>query len=156
MNLLHDWAYAWGIPQAALDDLAIRLTPTTAPTEAETPEAIVQQRVRLEAPRRGYQLFRNNSGAGKLENGSFVRWGLGNDSKKTNDVIKSADLIGMYSFVIGPEHMGQRIAQFASVECKRTDWRYGSGEEFEAQNNFRLLVLARGGRAMFATSPEDL
>lgn len=156
MNVLYAWAATWGIPDAAIDDLAARLTTQTPTAETGMIESAVQTRVRLAAPAKGYQLFRNNSGAGQLSNGSYVRWGLGNDSKATNAVLKSADLIGVRTVLIEPHHVGHRIGQFASVEVKAPDWKYGSGEQFDAQNNWRLLIQARGGHAAFVTDAGQL
>lgn len=156
MNVLHAWAATWGIPDAAIDDLAARLTTQTPAAETGMLENAVQTRVRLAAPAKGYQLFRNNSGGGKLENGSFVRWGLGNDSKATNAVVKSADLIGLRTVLIEPHHVGQRIGQFASLEIKQSAWKYGTGKEFEAQLNWQLLIQARGGHALFVTDADQI
>jgi hypothetical protein len=102
--------------------------------------------VRLEAARLGYHLWRNNSGAGKLENGSFVRWGLANDSHALNEHIKSSDLIGW-----------DDLGVFLAAECKPEGWRYNPNDAREvAQLRFIQLVNASGGRAGFITHPSQL
>jgi hypothetical protein len=109
-------------------------------------EAAVQQQVRLEAPRRNWHLWRNNSGAGKLENGSFLRWGLANDSEQLNKRLKSSDLIGI-----------DETGKFLAIECKPPGWRLTPGDaRGHAQLAFINLVLAKGGRAGFVTSIHDL
>ena len=55
------------------------------------------------------RLFRNNVGALRDANGRLIRFGLQPGS---------GDLIGWRSVVIGSEHLGQRVAQFVSVEVK--------------------------------------
>jgi len=115
-------------------------------------EAEVQSKLRLDASKLGWRLFRNNVGAGKLENGSFVRWGLANDSEQVNKVIKSGDLIGIRPVVITPDMVGSIIGQFASVECKRAGWRYNSNNPRDvAQAKWAELVLLLGGYAIIST-----
>lgn len=118
------------------------------------PESEVQQQVRLYAARKGYHLWRNNNGAGALENGSFVRWGLANDSKQVNSVIKSADLIGIRPVTITQEMVGQVIGQFVSIECKKEAWRYTGTPEEQAQVAWRDLVHFAGGYALFISDPD--
>jgi hypothetical protein len=108
-------------------------------------EAAIQSHCILEAPRRGLHLFRNNVGALKSEDGRMIRFGLANDSKRRNEIIKSGDLIG-----IGPG------GQFVSIECKRPGWTYsGQGRE-PAQLAWIQLVIAAGGRAKFVTDAGEL
>lgn len=109
-------------------------------------ESEVQQAVRLEAARMGWLLWRNNSGAGKLENGKFIRWGLANESSAVNRKIKSSDLIGLDSGGL-----------FVAIECKPPGWIYNPNDERErAQMTYIELVIARGGRAGFVTHPRQL
>jgi hypothetical protein len=118
-------------------------------------ESAVQAAVRLEYARRGEQLFRNNVGVLTNDKGQPVRYGLGNDSAALNRSIKSADLIGWRSFIITPEWVGHRIAQFVSREIKAEDWKPAlSGAQYEreeAQRRWMRLVLEAGGVAEIMT-----
>jgi hypothetical protein len=129
-----------------------------APTDAPDPnappqsEAAVQARARLRASKQGNRLWRNNVGAGHVEGGAFLRWGLANDSAQINAVVKSADLIGIRKVLITPEHVGQVIGQFWSVECKAVGWRYTGDAHELAQVNWATLVTSLGGHAEFVVS----
>jgi len=106
--------------------------------------------VRLEASAAGCRLFRNNFGAAKLENGSFVRWGLCNDSAGLNARVKSGDLIGLRPLMITPAHVGHVVGQFMSREIKPSGWKYAGTERGQAQLRWAMLVTALGGDACFA------
>lgn len=114
-------------------------------------ETEVQRQVRLEAARLGIYLWRNNIGAATLENGSFVRWGLANDSSNVNSVMKSGDLIGVRRRIITQADVGRSFGQFVSRECKRENWIYTGTEAEVAQKKWRDLIRAAGGDAEFAT-----
>jgi hypothetical protein len=115
-------------------------------------EADAQTAVRLLASKAGCRLWRNNIGAGRLENGSFVRWGLANDSEAVNRRIKSADLIGIRPVLIGPEHLGQTLGVFLSREVKAPGWRYNPREARQhAQMAWCELIRSLGGDAEFTT-----
>ena len=116
-------------------------------------ESFVQSTVRLAAPQHGYTFFRNNVGALKDERGIPTRFGLANDTAALNKVVKSHDLIGWRSFIITPEWVGHRIAQFATRECKKPEWPgYNPANEHErAQQRFGELVVAAGGEAKFTS-----
>ena len=114
-------------------------------------EASVAARVRLEASRLGIRLWRNNVGAGKLTNGTFIRFGLANESTQMNTHIKSADLIGIRPILIGPEHVGLTIGQFVSRECKHPGWRYAGDAHEIAQKRWADLINILGGNASFVT-----
>jgi hypothetical protein len=101
-------------------------------------------------------LFRNNVGALQDKTGRYVRYGLANESKKQNELIKSADLIGWESFVIQQWMVGYKIARFLSVEMKEEGWTGVKDEHEQAQQAWAELVLAGGGRALFATGPGSL
>lgn len=118
-------------------------------------EAALQTNIQLEASRRGWRLWRNNSGAWKIK-GVWVRWGLGNVSKKMNKEMKSSDLIGITPIVIGPEHVGQVVGVFTSIEVKEPGWSYsGKGPEV-AQKAWIDLVRSLGGIAKFVSDTEEL
>ena len=115
-------------------------------------EAGAQAAVRLAAAQAGTVLWRNNSGAGYLRDGSFIRWGLANDSLAVNRNVKSADLIGIRPVLIGPEHVGQVLGVFVSREVKAPGWRPSPTDKREAaQRNWAELVRSLGGDAAFTT-----
>ena len=97
-------------------------------------------------------LWRNNVGALKDERGVPIRYGLANDTKALNKIMKSGDLIGWYRRTILAENVGQVIAQFVSIEAKRPGWEYNPSDEHQvAQARWRDLVIAQGGIACFST-----
>lgn len=150
--MLNEWAIHWRIPYAALEDLRARLgmlDPSHPLPVSGRSEAAVQAQVRLEAPRLGMRLWRNNVGALKDERGIPVRYGLANESPAMNRVIKSADLIGIRPVLIGPQHVGSTIGRFVSIECKEEGWHYTGTPREEAQQAWALLVASLGGEARF-------
>jgi hypothetical protein len=114
-----------------------------------------QNLIRLAAAQRGEWLMRNNSGAGKLASGNFVRFGLGNDSERINDVMKSSDLIGIKTVIITMDMVGQSFGRFMAREVKKRGWKYAGTPRELAQLRFIDEVRKRGGDACFVTS-EDL
>lgn len=150
-----EWALMWGIPQAALDDLEARfalVTCTTPGYKVDGSEAYTQSLIRLQAPTLGYHLDRNNVGVFMNPQGRPVRVGLANDSKAMNEVLKSADLIGWKSVIVTPEMVGQKVAVYASVECKHAGWTPGEDPDREkAQQRWASMVLAAGGIAVITT-----
>lgn len=155
---LFEWAHKWGIPPEAMRELCETCI-HALPPESDDKEGAVQSEIRLAAARTaalplGQQsyLFRNNRGAGKLANGSFVRWGLANDSKALGARIKSGDLIGWEQVTIGPEHVGSVIARFLSIEVKRRDWKFAATAEECAQIQWAAIVNAQGGRAVLTNT----
>ena len=118
-------------------------------------EAAVTSHVRLEAAQCGCQLWRNNSGGFYDERGRFVRYGLGNFTKK--DPYKSSDWIGPTPLLILPHHVGTIVGVFTAVEMKHSDWVYDPRDEHSLhQCNFIDMVLKAGGYAGFARNVEDL
>lgn len=75
-----------------------------------------------------------------------MRYGLANDSKNLNEVLKSSDLIGF-----------DDAGTFSAAECKHEGWEYNPRDQREvAQLNFIMLVRRNGGRAGFITDPTKL
>lgn len=155
--LIDEWAKVWGIPKEALHDLKVRIgiaTQHVANGEERTgSEARQQQLVRLEAAQLGIWLTRNNVGALKDERGIPVRYGLANESKEQNKVIKSGDLIGIRPVVITFEMVGRTIGQFVSREIKHEGWKWKGDKHEVAQLQWATFVNAKGGDAAFATGP---
>jgi hypothetical protein len=152
---LSAWAVRHTIPPAALAELRAILTgvPDSVPTEPQDgSEAALQNLVRLEASRVGGRLWRNNNGAGALSDGSYIRWGIANDSAAVNKVCKSSDLIGIRPVVIRPEHVGHTMGVFLAREIKAPGWKYRATEREQAQLRFIELIVGLGGDAAFASS----
>ena len=148
------WAQKWGIPPEAISDYLNSVGAITEPksSQSKTPESLVSQKTRLEASRAGVALTRNNVGAGKLENGRFMRWGLWNESAAMNENFKSPDLIGIAPITITPQHVGTVIGQFVARETKKGDWVFReSDKRAQAQLNCINFINARGGNAKFTT-----
>lgn len=158
--MIDEWAKHWGVPVGAIADLKRRMgIDLGRQWHGDDPpgsEGRQQSLVRLEAAQKGIRLFRNNVGAMRDERGVPVRFGLANDSKALNDVIKSADLIGWTPTVIQPHMVGMTLAVFTSVEMKHETWQYKGDAHEQAQLAWANLVIAGGGRAMFATGPGKL
>lgn len=108
---------------------------------------------RLAAANRGAWLLRNNSGAFKDVTGRLVRYGLGNDSKRINEVFKSSDLIGGEPVIITEDMIGATLLRFLAVECKKPGWKYTGTDREVAQKKFIDKVNELGGRAYFSTGP---
>jgi hypothetical protein len=150
-----------GVPFAAILELEQMLgvagraaaPPLQIPTDGSfASEGRVQSLVRLEAAQKGVMLFRNNVGALPDKRGVPVRYGLANESKRQNEQIKSADLIGWQSFVIEWHHVGLKVAQFVSREVKEEGWIADPNDPHTAaQIAWLNLVIADGGNAAFCT-----
>lgn len=150
--MINAWAKKWGVPAAAIADLAAHLgalTPDPAVPRTRLPitEATVQARIRIEASVKGVRLWRNNLGACVDAKGNYLRYGLANDSPAMNAVIKSSDLIGIRPVTL-PD--GRIIGQFVAREIKSGAWCYTGTPQEKAQLNFLELVASMGGDAQFA------
>lgn len=155
--IVNDWAARWGIPSAAIDELRAALgVGVPQPLAAGRSEAYVQSAVRLEAGRKGCQLFRNNLGAMEDKTGRVIRYGLANDSRKMNETVKSSDLVGWRTVTITPEMVGQIIAQTVVRECKPEAWTWTGTDHEWAQLRWLELVTLAGGDARFATGEGTL
>jgi hypothetical protein len=154
MSPYDDWAARWPLAAAELRAIALPAIVSTAPAGAG--EDYAQAQVRLEASKKGGRLFRNNVGAAYLTDGTFVRFGLANDSPAVNKTLKSGDLIGPMPVLITPAHVGTVIAQFTSREIKKPGWKYTGTEREKAQLNWANMVNSLGGNAAFATGPGSL
>ena len=158
MSLL-EWLVKWNVPPLALKELCETCL-HLGPPEDSTPEGVeapVQRDLRLEAARMGKYLFRNNKGAGRMESGNFVRYGLANDSKKLSDTVKSADLIGLETIFVTMEMVleavahglpGYKVGRFLSVEAKKPGWKFSGSLEDMAQLKWATFVNDTGGRAI--------
>ena len=115
-------------------------------------ESGAQVALRLLASRSGARLWRNNVGAGYLKDGTFCRWGLANESRQQNLVLKSGDLIGIRPVLITPDMVGTYIGRFVSREVKHPGWHYHPNDPHEqAQQAWADLVTSLGGDAGFST-----
>ena len=152
---VYQWAARHGVSLQAVQELAslfgMQGSHDLPPEVKGTSEAAVQAAVRLEAARKGVRLFRNNVGALVDSRGVPVRYGLANDSKQLNEVMKSADLIGWRPLLIEPWHVGTVVAQFVSREVKAVGWHYTGADREPAQLAWAQLVTAGGGDAAFCT-----
>lgn len=157
--MFDQWAKRWNVPQAAILEL-VKLLSVDTDTPANTSsrlEASVQARTRIKAAEdHNLLLWRNQIGAAETADGRFIRFGLANDSKKINKIIKSGDLIGIRRRLISPIDVGSYIGQFVSRECKREDWRYTVNEHNVAQKRWKDLINAMGGDAKFITHEDQL
>jgi hypothetical protein len=156
--VVNAWAKKWGIPAEAIEDLRRELCGEndrvyTPPKSNITTETGALNSVRIEASEKGLRLWRNNRGAGKDEYGNFIRWGLANESKAVNEVLKSSDLIGIRPITLSN---GAVIGQFVAREMKKPGWKFTGSKEEIAQLNFLRLIASLGGDAQFSTGRGSL
>lgn len=148
---LDEWAATWHIPPAALLDLRARLgesvLPALMPSQSDGSESRMQSQMRLAAAADGVWLTRNNVGALLDDRGVPVRYGLANESKAQNEVVKSADLIGIRPIQILPAHVGRVIGQFVSREVKHEGWKWTGSAREQAQMAWAKFVVSKGGDA---------
>jgi hypothetical protein len=170
MTLYRDWARRHPQAAAELEQLQGALPWATNEENAGKSENWAQQQIRFQARQQGAQAWRNNVGAAKSSikttcprcQNPFqikqqpIRWGLANDSMQLNAQIKSSDLILAIPRIIRPEHVGQKLAQFGSVEVKKPGWKYSGNEHEQAQSNWLSLISSMGGFACFSTGDLQL
>lgn len=106
-------------------------------------ETTLQQQIRLALGTHPQtRLFRNQVGSlPDPRTGRLVTFGLAKGS---------ADLIGWRTITIGPEHVGQQIAVFTSIEVKTP-----TGRVRPDQTAWMVAVQAAGGIAGIARSVPD-
>jgi hypothetical protein len=119
-------------------------------------ESIVQQEIRLAAPKHNMRLWRNNNGAVHTNDGRFIRFGLANESANMSKHIKSSDLIGITQHTIRPEDVGKTVGIITSIEVKHESWVYTGTSREIAQLAWIEMINQFGGFATFATSPNDI
>lgn len=153
-NPLQMWAAKWGIPYAALADLPAAFWQPLERVQGGS-EAMTQAELRVTAPKHTHALWRNNKGAMQDQTGRLVRYGLGHDSKRLDEVWKSSDLVGITRVPIMPHHIGQTFGVFTAVEVKEPGWKGPKDKHEQAQASFLATVAGMGGLAMFATSVNE-
>ncbi len=157
---ISDWQEKHNISEDALADLqGLLALPTCVQYDVSSfgSEASSQQRIRLDAPKNGVTLWRNNIGAVTTDDGRHIRFGIANDSHQMNQKIKSSDLIGITPVRITEDHIGRLLGVFTAIECKKPGWRFKkSDKRAVAQLAYHNLVTSVGGFAQFATKPEDV
>lgn len=119
-------------------------------------ETAVQQHTRhLHCERyAGAQNWRNNVGSFIDERGIPVRYGLANESKQENEVIKSSDIIGITPTLITQEMVGYWLGVFTALEIKERGWTLKpSDKRGHAQSKYHDIVRAACGYAGFVTDP---
>lgn len=123
-----------------------------------TSEAAIQSQVRLAFADIG-PIFRNNVGACTDDSGRLIRYGLGNDSAKLNQEIKSSDLIGITPVTawLHSTQAWHTLGVFTALEIKTSGWRFSEADaRAVAQRRFHAIVREVGGFAGFVTSPADI
>lgn len=150
-----NWANKWNIPPEALQELYAILTNVSDEYVGKS-EAYAQQQIRLDAPKHGVYLFRNNRGACYDESGRLVRYGLANDSKQQDERIKSSDLIGVTPVTVTPVMLGTKLGIFTSYEVKKPGWRFTGTKRENAQLKWLNLIVSLGGIGKFTTGPGDI
>lgn len=159
--MIYKWALKWGINAVALQDLFFQLGLQTAPEADKQPsefksETRIQNEKRLEAAEAGAILWRNNSGAAINENGAPVRFGLGNDNKKINEVFKSPDLVGIKPVLVTEDLIGQTLGVFLARECKPEGWIFKGTKRETAQLNAINKINSMHGDAKFCSGERDI
>ena len=103
-------------------------------------EAEVQNQVRLLASKEGWRLWRNNVGAGELQNGSFVRWIL---ETRGAGAVRTLYRTGSYEAALGmPLARAER------------EWRVGPDRR-QREHAARIAVAAHHQRTARAEAHAD-
>src|ERR1700692_839062 len=154
----YQWCVANGVPHLATSlarELAtdgVRAMQLPPEQDVKASESRQQALVRLEAARKDILSWRNNVGALPDRTGRIVRYGLANDSKQMNEVIKSSDLIMLRKVPITYSMVGTVIGQFVCREMKEEGWKFNPNDPHEvAQQTWNNLINSYGGDAQFST-----
>ncbi len=125
-----------------------------------TKEAKASHAVRERCSAWGMRLFRNNSGVLMNDVGIPVRFGLGNESSRTNKELKTGDYVGWTPVAITPEMVGKVIPVFTNVEVKANGFLkkdvYNKNSREYGQDNFNRLVVKYGGIAAFVSNAAEV
>ncbi len=157
MNDFEEWARQYPQAAGALQRVIGAVPWPNATRAPDHSEAWAQQRDRFTIAHAGGLAWRNNVGATPAKCPDCgakqrpVRYGLANDSQQLNEVVKSADLIGIIPRLISPAMVGQTIGQFASIESKPPGWHYTATGREPAQAEWASIVRAKHGFAAFST-----
>lgn len=157
---LKAWAFRNDISDVAYNELielfGMSSVSITSPSDGSDSESSVQNKVRIQASKLGMTLWRNNVGVFTDKRGIPVRYGLANESKRMNSVIKSSDLIGVRPVTIDESHVGTIIGQFVALEVKKESWVFSNRPHEVAQLNFLKLMGSRGAYAKFINNASQL
>lgn len=154
--MIKQWQIKYGVSDQALYEFYKLFQPDGTPHEDGKSESATSKKCELMSAKYGVRIWRNNSGATKDENGRVIRYGLGNTSKRINDVMKSSDYIGLIPRKITADMIGDTIAQFAAFEMKKPGWKLiPSDKHGQAQAAFGSIVSNAGGFFSFISSPEQ-
>lgn len=127
-----------------VESLQQNLVIVSAPKPKEAPESKIQDSIKEFAPKVGATLFRNTVGIFKTAWGGTVHTGLCKGS---------SDLVGWTTKTVTPDMVGQQIAIFTAIECKKVS---KGAATTDGQKDFIAKVLRAGGYAGVATRLEDL
>jgi len=103
-------------------------------------------------------LTRNNKGVLLDKNGTPVRFGLFNETKKRGERIRSWDLVGFRERLITVAMVQAaggvlKIGQFVGREIKKPGWTFSGDEHETGQLKCTELALSYGCDVGFATGP---
>lgn len=152
---LESWATRWQLPPQAIAELQQLTAAYADPNSGKSEEAVASE-CRLALNQRGIITMRNNVGALKDAKGRWVRFGLCNETKGMNEVIKSSDDICIIPYVVKPKDVGRKLGVFLGVEHKKRNWVFGSESREVAQAQFQRMVSNVGGVAVFANSAQSV
>lgn len=149
--MIETWIQRWQIPPQCLAELQALFIPHPRDDDdpAKGTEGDVQNLIRCAAADMGHVLWRNNSGAATTDTGSFIRFGLGNDSKKLNKVYKSPDLVGIRRAI------GNLPLRPMLIEVKEPGWKFTGSEREKGQLNFMTHAASFGALCGFCQSVDD-
>lgn len=158
MMSFSEWITRWNVPAQCIEELRAVLAGPVQVLKVEEgiSESASQQRIRLRGSKLGLRLWRNNRGALMDERGRLVRYGLANESKAMDTMIKSHDLIGIKPHIVQPHEVGRTLGVFVSIEAKPQGWSYKGSDREVAQLRWANLISTYGGVAGFATCEADV